>query len=179
MELECIHAGCVPAKLQQRSCVFSVTAAATTTRTTAIASAALTASAVTSAITTTSFTTALAPAALAAALAPAALASTLTAAAVYPTLSAITSAVGTRGVRRHAPWRRLPLAVGRRVWRHVPQPALRHVLRRAERWRPSLVDVPGLHVGRPAVHHAGRGAPALRERRDLHGLRLVREHRDE
>ena len=181
MELECIHAGCVPAKLQQRSCVFSVTAAATTTRTTAaIASATLTASAVTSAITTTSFTTALAPAALAAALAPAALASTLTAAAaVYPTLSAITSAVGTRGMRRHAPWRRLPLAVGRRVWRHVPQPALRHVLRRAERWRPSLVDVPGLHVGRPAVHHAGRGAPALRERRDLHGLRLVREHRDE
>ena len=70
------------------------------------------------------------------------------------------------------PRRRLPHAGGH-------QPALRHVLRRAERWRPNLVDVPGRHVGRRAVHHAGRGAPALRERRDLHGLRLVREHRDE
>ena len=80
MELECIHAGCVPAKLQQRSCVFSVTAAATTTRTTALTTTAI-ASAVTSAITTPSFTTALAAAALATALAPAALSTAIAAGA--------------------------------------------------------------------------------------------------
>ena len=119
-----------------------------------------TAIAATTVIAATSITTA-----IAATFTAAAIAATSITTALAPT--SITTALAAS--HEPLPRRRLPHAGGH-------QPALRHVLRRK---RPNLVDVPGRHVGRRAVHHAGRGAPALRERRDLHGLRLVREHRDE